>query len=72
MKLFMYQTYGSVKNPLHFGGRIYAGDFDRKLSLSDLAERISSDQKFDQECQRFAQNRAIQAKYQEIWKGGRQ
>lgn len=40
-----------------FGMNIYKGDFDGWNSMSNIAERIISDWKFDQQCKRNAENR---------------
>lgn len=42
-----------------FGGIIYASDFDRKPTLSDIASRIESDQKFNEKCRKNILNRKI-------------
>lgn len=33
-----------------FGGKIFFTDFDRKTTLAEVAEKIISDRKFDQQC----------------------
>lgn len=38
-----------------FGGKIYHSDFDRKTTLSEMAEKITSDRKFDQQCRKNAE-----------------
>ena len=57
MKKTFYQTHVYNKDHSRFGGRIFAGDFDRKSSLADIAGRIISDQCFDRECERNATSR---------------
>ena len=42
-----YSTCGSI---------IYSYDFDGYISMSDMAERIISDWKFDERCRKFANN----------------
>jgi hypothetical protein len=39
-----------------FGGKVYIGDFDRKTTLSEIAERITYDQRFDQRCRQNLEN----------------
>ena len=43
-----YSTCGSI---------IYNYDFDGYVSMSDMAERISSDWKFDEKCRKVANNK---------------
>lgn len=35
-----------------FGGKIYKRDFDQYRSMSDIAARIISDRKFDEQCRK--------------------
>lgn len=35
-----------------FGGYIYPSDFDRRSSMSEIADRIIADWKFDNECRK--------------------
>lgn len=42
-----------------FGGIICASDFDRKTTLSDIASRIESDKKFNEQCRKNILNRQI-------------
>ena len=53
-----YYTTGNYK-PDHstFGGVIYNYDFDGYVSMSDMAERIISDWKFDEERRKDVLNR---------------
>lgn len=46
-----------------FGGEIYRGDFDVHHSMSDIAARIISDQKFDKRCHKNVENRDWMKKY---------
>lgn len=46
-----------------FGGEISRGDFDRYHSISDIAEHIISDKKFDEQCRRDIETRNRQANY---------
>ena len=39
-----------------FGGEIYNYDFEGYVSMSDMAERIISDWKFDEKCRKVANN----------------
>ena len=39
-----------------FGGVIYNYDFDGYVSMRDMAERIISDWKFDEDCRKLANN----------------
>lgn len=57
------ETYDSYNtNYSTFRGIIYKGDFDYHHSLSDMAERIMSDWKFDEQCRKNAENRDRQKK----------
>ena len=57
------ETYDSYNtNYSTFRGVIYKGDFDHYHSLSDMAERIMSDWKFDEQCRKNAENRDRQKK----------
>ena len=38
------------------GSKIYNYDFDGYVSMSDMAERIISDWKFDERCRKLANN----------------
>ena len=38
------------------GSKIYNYDFDGYVSMSDMAERIISDWKFDEKCRKLAKN----------------
>ena len=49
-----YSTCGSI---------IYSYDFDGYISMSDMAERIISDWKFDEKCRKNAENRDKTNKY---------
>lgn len=40
-----------------FGGIIYSSDFDRCTSMSDIADRIMSDIRFNYACKQNANNR---------------
>lgn len=40
-----------------FGSIIYNHDFNGYVSMSDMAERIVSDWKFDKKCRKNAENR---------------
>lgn len=44
-------------NHLTFGGRIYNSDFDGYKSMSDVASRIISDWKFDEQLRKNSENR---------------
>lgn len=35
-----------------FSGKIFPSDFDRHTTLSEVADRILSDQRFDEQCRR--------------------
>ncbi len=35
-----------------FGGRVCAFDFNRRTTLSEAAERIMADRRFDQQCRK--------------------
>ena len=40
-----------------FGGRIYPSDFDRKTTLSEIADKILRDKRFDNYCKNEAERR---------------
>ena len=48
-----------------FGMNIYRGDFDSWNYMSDIADRIVSDWRFDQQCKKNAQNRDKNKKIKE-------
>ena len=54
----IYYTTGNYK-PDHStcGSVIYNDDFDGYVSISDMAERIMSDWRFDEQCKKNALNR---------------
>ncbi len=33
-----------------FGGKIYSSDFERKITLTEIAAKIAADKRFDQQC----------------------
>lgn len=35
-----------------FGGKIRFSDFNRKITMSEMADRIRSDQSFDEQCRK--------------------
>lgn len=37
---------------IHFGGRVFSGDFGYKTSLADIAGRIAADLAFDRFCEK--------------------
>lgn len=48
-----YYYYYTKKNKHNtFGGEIYQSDFDRHTTMSEIAERILSDEHFDNQCRR--------------------
>ena len=53
-----YYTTGSYKGDHSTcGSVIYNYDFDGYVSMNDMAERIISDWKFDEQCRKNAENR---------------
>lgn len=40
-----------------YGGRIYNSDFDTEFSYGNVASRIISDWKFDQQCKKNIENK---------------
>ena len=53
-----YYTTGSYKGDHSTcGSVIYNYDFDGYVSMKDMAERIISDWKFDEQCRKNAENR---------------
>ena len=52
-----YRTGNYEKNYSTFGGVIYNYDFDGYVSMRDMAERIISDWKFDEERRKDVSNR---------------
>lgn len=57
MRVFFYKPEILVRDHTTFGGKIYFTDFDRKTTLSEIAEKIISDRKFDQQCMKNAEIR---------------
>lgn len=51
-----YYTSSNYTDHATFGGNVYNYDFDGCTSMSDIAERIISDWKFDERCRKNAQN----------------
>lgn len=47
-----YRTGNYETNHSTFSGIIYNGDYDACYSMSDIAERIASDWKFDEQCRK--------------------
>ena len=47
-----YRTGNYETNHSTFSGIIYKGDYDAYHSMSDIAERIASDWKFDEQCRK--------------------
>ena len=52
-----YRTGNYKSNHSTCGSVIYNYDFDGYVSMSDMAERIISDWKFDEDCKKNAENR---------------
>lgn len=50
MTIFFCKPEIPIVNHTTFGGKIYFTDFDRKTTLVEIAEKIISDRKFDQQC----------------------
>jgi len=40
-----------------FGGKIYDNDFEKKITLTEIASRIESDKKFDKSCKLSVENK---------------
>lgn len=40
-----------------FGGKIYNNDYDVYMSMADVASRIASDMRFDEQCRKACENR---------------
>ena len=51
-----FYTIADYNNHSTFGGLIYNYDFDGYVSMADMAERITSDWKFDEKCRKLANN----------------
>ena len=59
-----YYTTGTYKpDYATCGSVIYNYDFDGYVSMSDMAERIVSDWKFDDDCKKNAENRDRKKNY---------
>jgi len=41
----------------NFGGKIYDNDFEKKITLTEIASRIESDKKFDKSCKLSVENK---------------
>lgn len=52
-----YKTKTYKADHTDFGGIIYASDFNRKTTLSDIAARIENDRKFDEQCKKNTVNK---------------
>ena len=52
-----YTTRNYKTNHSTFGGIIYNGDFDCYHSMTDMAKRIESELKFDEQCRKNIKNR---------------
>ena len=65
-----YYTTGNYK-PDHStcGSAIYNYDFEGYVSMSDMAERIISDWKFDEQCKKNMENRNRNKNYKNYKKG---
>ena len=65
-----YYTTGNYK-PDHStcGSAIYNYDFDGYVSITDMAERIISDWKFDEQCKKNMENRNRNKNYKNYKKG---
>ena len=57
MKRNYYRTGNYKPDHSTFGGVIYNYDYDGYVSMSDMAERIISDWKFDEKCRKNAESR---------------
>ena len=59
-----YYTTGNYRtNHSTCGSAIYNYDFDGYVSMADMAERIVSDWKFDDDCKKNAENRDRKKNY---------
>ena len=53
-----YYTTGNYKPDYStFGGKVYNYDFDGYNSMADIAKRIASDLKFDEQCRKNVKNK---------------
>mgnify|MGYP003409057620 FL=1 len=52
-----YYTTSNYTNYSIYGGRIYDYDYDDYTSMSDIASRIATDMKFDDQCKKNIENR---------------
>ncbi len=52
-----YRTNRFHADSLSFGGIIYTHDFDVHTTMADIARRIVSDLKFDEQCRKNIENR---------------
>ena len=53
-----YETEMGKETHSLFGGLVYKYDYDEKLSMCDIAERIASDFRFDKRCKHNLQLRS--------------
>lgn len=54
----MKNNYYVIKNyNTTFGGKIYESDFNGHATMSNIAERIVSDWRFDEQCLKNSENR---------------
>ena len=64
-----YRTENYKPNHSTCGSQIYNYDFDGYVSISDMAERIISDWKFDEQCKKNMENRNRNKNYKNYKKG---
>lgn len=58
-----YTTSSNYADHTRFGGNIYNYDFDGYTSMSDIATRIISDRKFDEQCKKNIEQRNKQKNF---------
>lgn len=51
-----YYTSSNYNDHTTFGGYVYNYDFDGHISISDMANRIISDKKFDEKCRKLGED----------------
>lgn len=67
MKTEIYTTMPHHAYHNTFGGTVYRGDFDARPSMSDIASRILSDFKFNEQCRTNAERRQQAKQFREVY-----
>jgi len=56
-ELYIHQISIQIIEDTTFGGKIYDNDFEKKITLTEIASRIESDKKFDKSCKLSVENK---------------